>query len=112
MSDFVLATIIVVVALAVGFAVIAYSRGGLLGMSEAEPDGYPARLPVDTPLGSADVAALTFPMVLRGYQMAPVDEALRRLGEELDASRERIAELEAQLADSAGDGGSFTAWQA
>lgn len=112
MSEFILATVIVVVALAVGFGVIAYSRGGLLGMSEPEPDGYPARLPVDKPLGSADIDALTFPMVLRGYQMAPVDEALRRLGIELDTARERIAELEAQLDNSTGDGGSFTAWQA
>ena len=55
-------------------------------------------MPLDRPLHRGDVEALRFPVTLRGYRMADVDDALSRLGAELAERDARIADLEAALA--------------
>ena len=51
-------------------------------------------LPVDRPMGQADVAAVRLPLAPRGYRMSPVDDLLDRVGAELAARDARIRELE------------------
>lgn len=64
------------------------------------PGASPTRLPAED-LTSADLANVRFQMVLRGYKMSEVDWVLKRLGDEVDGLRSRIAELEQQLTDKA-----------
>jgi DivIVA domain-containing protein len=90
---FLLIALVSVVA-AVALAVL--GDGGVL--SNAEPDGLHDPLPVDRPLGQADVDALRLPAALRGYRMSEVDDVLDRLSAELTERDARIAELEAALA--------------
>lgn len=45
-----------------------------------------------------DVDALRFPVAVRGYRMADVDDALGRLGAEIGERDARIADLETALA--------------
>lgn len=45
----------------------------------------------DGPLHAQDVEGLRLPVALRGYRMAEVDDALRRMAEELEA-RDRALE--------------------
>lgn len=87
---------LVVVVAAVTLAVIGGSDNAAL--PEAEPEQVADSLPVDRPLARLDVEALRFPVVLRGYRMTEVDDALGRLGAELAERDARIAELEASLA--------------
>jgi DivIVA domain-containing protein len=47
------------------------------------------------------VEALRFPLTMRGYRMADVDDALGRLGAELAERDARISDLEAALAGAA-----------
>lgn len=49
-------------------------------------------------MGRGDVERLRFPLVVRGYRMADVDDALGRLGAELAEREARIADLESALA--------------
>lgn len=90
-----------VVALAV---VVAAVTLGVVGGGEgaplpkAAPERFDDPLPPDRPVGRADVESLRFPLVLRGYRMADVDEALDRLGAEIAERDARIADLEAALA--------------
>ncbi|GAA4440036.1 DivIVA domain-containing protein [Actinokineospora soli] len=58
------------------------------------PGASPTRLPADG-ITADDLRAVRFQLVLRGYKMSEVDWVLRRTGEELDALRARVAELEA-----------------
>lgn len=79
---------------AVLFAVAAVAAGRGDMLADAPRDGAEGGLPADRPLTPDDVADLRFPMALRGYRMADVDEALDRLAAELAERDERIAELE------------------
>ncbi len=72
-------------------AVVATRDGGEL--APAPPDRPDLLLP-DGPLGAADLEAVRFGMVLRGYRMAEVDAVLDRAGDELERLRARVAELE------------------
>ncbi|GAA4783801.1 DivIVA domain-containing protein [Streptomyces ziwulingensis] len=87
-----------VVVAAVTLAVVGGGEGGPL------PDVAPERLrdplPLDRPVGRADVESLRFPLTVRGYRMADVDDALGRLGAELAERDARIADLESALAGS------------
>ena len=100
--------IVAVMVLVVGAAALV-ALGGGGSLPEAERDRLAARLPLDRPLGRADVDALRFPMALRGYRMDEVDDVLDRLGVELTHRDVRVAELEAALgaalAAGAGPGG-------
>ncbi len=91
-----------VVALAVVVAAVTLAVvGGGEGrgpLPEAAPERLRDPLPPDRPVGSADVNALRFPLAARGYRMADVDDALNRLGAELDERDARIADLESALA--------------
>lgn len=71
-------------------AAVATRDGGQL--AEAPPDAPDLVLP-EGPLGPDDVAALRFPLALRGYRMAEVDLALDRLAAELAERDRRIALL-------------------
>lgn len=80
---------LVVVAVAVA---VATGRGGRLAAAPVD------RLLIGLPDGQVtgdDVAALRFSVVVRGYRMDEVDEALDRLEAELRARDDRIAALEA-----------------
>ncbi|MEV7193511.1 DivIVA domain-containing protein [Streptomyces sp. NPDC093510] len=87
---------LVVVVGAVTLAVIGGGESGAL--PDAAPERFTDPLPPDRPLRRADVDAVRFPMTLRGYHMAEVDDVLGRLGAELAERDARIAELEAALA--------------
>jgi DivIVA domain-containing protein len=92
---FLVAALAVVVA-AVTLAVVSGGERGPL--PEAAPDRLRDSLPPDRPVVRADVERLRFPLVLRGYRMADVDDALGRLGAELSERDARIADLESELA--------------
>ncbi|CAL9433796.1 hypothetical protein SUDANB6_02102 [Streptomyces sp. enrichment culture] len=85
-----------VVVAAVTLAVVGGGEGGPL--PEAAPDRLRDPLPPDRPVGRADVEHLRFPLAVRGYRMADVDDVLSRLGAELAERDARIADLEAALA--------------
>ncbi|MBC6451715.1 DivIVA domain-containing protein [Actinokineospora xionganensis] len=59
------------------------------------PGASPTRLPATGVTGD-DLRSVRFQLVLRGYKMTEVDWVLRRVGDELDDLRARVAELEAQ----------------
>jgi len=91
-----------VVALAVVVAAVTLA---VVGGSEGEgplPEVAPERLqdplPLDRPVGRADIDSLRFPLAARGYRMSDVDDALNRLAAELAERDARIADLESALA--------------
>ncbi|MER5769247.1 DivIVA domain-containing protein [Streptomyces sp. NPDC001985] len=92
---FLLITMVVVVG-AVTLAVVGGGDGAAL--PEAGPDRVIDPLPVNRPVGRADVEAVRLPVTVRGYRMAEVDDVLGRLGAELAERDARIAELESALA--------------
>ncbi len=90
-----------VVALTVVVAAVTLTMvgGGESGaLPEAAPECFRDPLPQDRPVNRADVETLRFPVTVRGYRMADVDDALGRLGAELAERDTRIADLEAALA--------------
>ncbi|SFB90701.1 DivIVA domain-containing protein [Streptomyces aidingensis] len=68
------------------------------GLPDAEPDRLDDPLPVDRPVHPADVVSVRFPLAVRGYRMAEVDDVLDRLAAELAERDSRISELESALA--------------
>ncbi|WP_436738778.1 DivIVA domain-containing protein [Streptomyces sp. BBFR102] len=87
---------LVAVVAAVTLAVV--GGGSRPVLPEAGPETVVDAFPEDRPLGRADIDALRFPVVLRGYRMTEVDDALSRLGAELAERDARIAELESARA--------------
>ncbi|MGP4050776.1 DivIVA domain-containing protein [Streptomyces sp. 2A115] len=87
---------LVVVVGAVTLSVVGGSEGGAL--PEVPPERLQDSLPPDRPVHRGDVETLRFPLALRGYRMADVDDALGRLGAELSERDARIADLEDALA--------------
>ncbi|MCZ9339575.1 DivIVA domain-containing protein, partial [Streptomyces sp. TRM76130] len=85
-----------VVVAAVTLAVVGGGRSGPL--PDAAPERLADALPAERPVNRADVDRLRFPLTVRGYRMADVDDALGRLGAELAERDARIADLEAALA--------------
>ncbi|MEU8707048.1 cell division protein DivIVA [Streptomyces sp. NPDC048565] len=92
---FLLLTMVVVVA-AVTLAVVGGGKSAVL--QDVEPERLTDPLPLDRPVGRADVEAMRLPLSVRGYRMTDVDEALGRLGAELAERDAHIAELESALA--------------
>ncbi len=82
-------------AIVFGITVAITSRDGL---RPAEPDGRAVPLPVDRPLSESDLTAVTFDLVVRGYRMDQVDEALRRVAYDIGYKDELIKVLEAEVA--------------
>jgi DivIVA domain-containing protein len=85
-----------VVAVLFAAAVVATRGGGEL--ADAPADVADVGLP-EGPLRAPDVAALRFPVAVRGYRMAEVDAALERLADELAARDRLIADLAEQPAE-------------
>jgi DivIVA domain-containing protein len=79
-------------------AVAASGRWG--GLPDDHPDRPDLGLPVDAPVGKADVDALHFSVGRRGYRMDEVDDVLDRLAAELAARDARIAELTSAAPDA------------
>jgi len=80
----------VVAAILFGIALLVFGRGEQLSP-------LPARTsPVDLPdrnISGEDVRGVRFALAARGYRMSDVDWALERLADELDRTRERLADL-------------------
>lgn len=85
-----------VVVAAVTLAVVGGGDNAVL--PEVEGERLQAPLPAGRPVNRADVEALRFPVAVRGYRMADVDDALGRLSAELAERDARIADLESALA--------------
>ncbi|MGW0822259.1 DivIVA domain-containing protein [Streptomyces sp. NPDC002845] len=91
--------LVVALAVVVAAVTLAVVGGGERGpLPEAAPERLQDPLPPDRPVNRADVENLRFPVGLRGYRMADVDDALGRLGAEIAERDARIADLEAALA--------------
>ncbi|MFJ9583255.1 DivIVA domain-containing protein [Streptomyces acidicola] len=91
--------LVVALAVVVGAVTLAVVGGGESAtLPEAGPERFEDPLPQGRPVNRADVETLRFPVGVRGYRMADVDDALGRLGAELSERDSRIAELEAALA--------------
>ena len=89
------ALMVVVIAVVVFATVgVAAGAGGTLDTPAGDPPPLPGQ---DAPLDGAAVAAVRFPVVVRGYRMEAVDAVLDRVGAELAARDARIAELEVAL---------------
>jgi DivIVA domain-containing protein len=92
-------TLLVVLAVAgILFVAAVVATQDSLVLAEALPDDADLELP-STRLVSEDLRAVRFAMVFRGYRMSQVDDVLDRVGEELAARDERIADLERVLAE-------------
>lgn len=75
----------VLIVLAIGgIAVVASGRGAPL--APAYDDRPDAVVPVDRPLTGADLKAVRFSTVVRGYRASEVDALLDRLAAQLDGS--------------------------
>ncbi|MFE9686297.1 DivIVA domain-containing protein [Streptomyces sp. NPDC006285] len=91
--------LVVALVVVVGAVTLSVVGGGdSAALPEVAPERLRDPLPPDRPLHRGDVEALRFPLALRGYRMADVDDALGRLGAELAERDARIADLEAALA--------------
>ncbi|MER5840061.1 MULTISPECIES: DivIVA domain-containing protein [Streptomyces] len=91
--------LVVALAVVVAAVTLAVVGGGGNGpLPEAAPDRLRDTFPSDRPVSRADVDGLRFPLAVRGYRMADVDDALSRLGAELAERDARIADLESALA--------------
>lgn len=94
--------VIMVLVAAVVFLIASVVFGRGEELPALPPGASPTRLPADD-LTADDLRAVRFQLVLRGYKMSEVDWVLRRTGEELDALRARVAELEAARAPETAD---------
>ena len=91
--------LVLALAVVVGAVTLAVVGGGESGpLPEAAPERLDDPLPLDRPIGRADVESVRFPLAARGYRMADVDDALSRLAAELAERDARIADLESALA--------------
>ncbi|MFD5653713.1 DivIVA domain-containing protein [Streptomyces sp. NPDC127039] len=91
--------LVIALAVVVAAVTLAVVGGGESGpLPDAAPERVRDALPPDRPVGRGDVERLRFPLVVRGYRMAEVDDALGRLGAELAEREARIADLESALA--------------
>ncbi|KOU04527.1 MULTISPECIES: DivIVA domain-containing protein [Streptomyces] len=91
--------LVIALAVVVAAVTLAVVGGGDSGpLPDAAPERVRDVLPPDRPVGRGDVERLRFPVVVRGYRMAEVDDALGRLDAELAERDARIADLESALA--------------
>ncbi|MBB5871484.1 DivIVA domain-containing protein [Allocatelliglobosispora scoriae] len=97
--------LLLVVALTVGavvFGVMVLVGGSDPGLRGVEPDGRSVPLPGSRPLVESDVVQTTFDsasgfFVARGYRMAQVDQALRRVAYDIGYKDELIGVLSAEV---------------
>ncbi|GHI65582.1 DivIVA domain-containing protein [Streptomyces asoensis] len=93
-----------VVVAAVTLAVVGGGEGSG-PLPEAAPERLHDPLPPDRPVDRSDIDHLRFPLAVRGYRMADVDDALNRVAAELAERDARIADLESALAGARHAGG-------
>ncbi len=74
---------------------VVFGRGEAL--APAPRDSTPVVLPGDRPPDAADIEALRFSVVLRGYRMLEVDWVLDQLSQALREKDDQIAVLKNQL---------------
>lgn len=91
-----LVVMIFVAAVVFLIASLVFGRGEQL--APLAPGATPTELP-SGPVTGEDLRAVRFQQVVRGYKMSEVDWVLQRAGDELDALRARVAELEAAQAE-------------
>ena len=91
-----LTILVLLVVLAVLFAVAALLTSDRPLLADAPPDAPDLGLPAG-PVRAEDVAALRLSLAPRGYRMAEVDEVLDRLGAELADRDRRLAQLQAAV---------------
>jgi DivIVA domain-containing protein len=91
MGQFLLLTIGALVVAAIGFGVVVLVSGSDPGLVPVEPEGRAVPLPADRPLAESDFAPVRFDTAVRGYRMAQVDAALRRLRHRLQTGTDRRA---------------------
>jgi DivIVA domain-containing protein len=82
------------------FGVVAFTLGKTAGLEPASPDAAPFDLPADSAVTPADLGAVRFDVVARGYRMDEVDTVLERLTYDLGVRDEEIRALRAELRDS------------
>lgn len=100
MTTVLLYLVVMMLVAAVVFLLVSAVFGRGEELPALPPGASPTRLPASDVTGD-DLRAVRFQLVLRGYKMTEVDWVLRRVGDELDGLRARVAELEAkQQADS------------
>ena len=87
--------VVAVVVAAVVFLIASLVFGRGEELAALPPDATPTWLP-EGPIIGADVRAVRFAQVVRGYRMSDVDWVLYRAAAELDSLHSRVAELEAQ----------------
>lgn len=91
--------LVIALVVVVGAVTLAVVGGGERAvLPDVPPERLVDPLPPDRAVRRADVEELRFPLTVRGYRMADVDEALGRLAAELAERDAHIAELEAALA--------------
>lgn len=98
MGQVLLLLVLVLTVAAVIFGVTALITGSDPGLVPAEPDGRAVPLPTDRPLRESDVSVVRFDTALRGYRMAQVDQAMRRVAYDIGYKSELIGVLEAEIA--------------
>lgn len=92
--------LVLAVALTVGlivFGITVLLGGDDPGLRPAEPDGRSRPLPGYRPLGEADLQRIRFDTALRGYRMADVDAAVRRVAYDIGYKDELIRVLQAEV---------------
>lgn len=90
--------LVIALVVVVGAVTLAVIGGGeRAALPDVAAERFADPLPPDRALRRADVEALRFPLTLRGYRMADVDDALGRLAAELAERDAHIAELESAL---------------
>jgi len=97
MTSFFLVLVVVLVAVALVFGVMALLSGEDPGLSPVEPDGRAVPLPTMRPLVEDDLLSVRFDAALRGYRMEQVDRALRRAAYDVGYKDEMISVLEAEV---------------
>lgn len=98
MGQLLLVLVVALTVAAVVFGVAVLITGREAGLMPVEPDGRAVPLPGNRPLAETDVARVRFDIVLRGYRMAQVDQALRRAAYDIGYKDELISVLEAEVA--------------
>jgi DivIVA domain-containing protein len=98
MREILLLLVVALVAAAIVFGVVLAITGAARGLQPVEPDERARRLPGDRPLAERDLGTVRFDVTVRGYRMAQVDAALRRVSYDLGYKQELIAALEAEVA--------------
>ncbi len=98
MGQWVILIVVALVAAALAWGVAALLMGRDPGLEPAEPDGRAIPLPTARPLTEADLTDVRFDITARGYRMAQVDQALRRVAYDIGYKEELIGVLEAEIA--------------